>query len=184
MRHRLCLLALTGITLLLAAPGANAQVVNGALAATDPVFNRTLAGNPPSNLSGVGTSVFFDSYTFTVSVTGLYTIALTSTFDNFLSLYSPSFNSAAPLTNVVESSDDVNGTNAQIVRNLTGGTTFIAVATSFSNGATGAYTLTFTGPSAVTIGGAAAAAPEPGTLAFMGFAFLSAAAVRARRHKR
>lgn len=75
---------------------------DGTLSNTDPTYNRVLAGNPPGGLSGVGTSVFYDTYDFVVTgpalfrletITGVPALALD---DSFLSVYVGSFNPAAP----------------------------------------------------------------------------------------
>jgi len=133
----------------------------GTLSNTDGTFNRPLAGSPPANLSAVGTNVFYDAYTFQVLVAGIVTLETTSATlnngsadDTFLALYTPSFNPASPLTNILQSDDDAGpGALSLISRNLAVGT-YVVVATSFSNGQEGDYNLRITGD-------VASGVPEP-----------------------
>jgi hypothetical protein len=132
---------------------------SGTIAAA-PTFNRPLTC---ATLSGTGTAVGFDARTVTVDITGSYTIEVTSFAsadpDSFLVLYSPSFSPAAPLTNCIAVDDD-GGTDflSRITANLTAGTQYVVVTTTFGNGLTGNYTSTITGPGTATVGGGAAQA--------------------------
>lgn len=122
---------------------ANGELLfNGTLNASSPIWNRPLAGIPPTTISAVGTAVYYSTYTFTVPVSGNYEIANTaaSTFDGFGILYQNSFNPLTPLTNALDASDDeVYSDEPQITQNLTAGTTYIYVHTSFANGETGSF---------------------------------------------
>ena len=114
----------------------------------DPTFNRTLGGNPPGALSGIGTAVSYEVYAFHVSGAGSYSFETTSanfltgsSDDTFISLYQGAFNDAAPLTNVLESNDDSGvGFLSLIIRNLVAGVDYFLVVTSFDNGQFGNYT--------------------------------------------
>lgn len=143
--------------------------LNGSLSATDPVFNRPLAGTPPTSLSAVGTAVRYDRFSFTVSAGGAYAFLMnsgTGGFDTFLGLYSGSFNPASPLTNVLQYNDDFTGlTTSGFTQALTTGTTYIAVLTSFNNNELGNYSLTIDGSGTVTPG--VGVVPEPATWAMM-----------------
>jgi hypothetical protein len=144
--------------------------LTGALTAGDPTFNRTLDGNPPTSLSGVGTAVHYDTLSFAVSAAGSYTFLLnsgTGGFDTFLSLYAGTFNPASALTNILQANDDLNGlTTSGFARTLAAGTSYTAVFTAFANTGLGAYTFTLDGPGTVTPAGTPSV-PEPASWAMM-----------------
>ena len=50
----------------------------GALTASDATYNRVISGNPPTVLSGVGTAVSYDVYSFMVSLTDTYSVGTLS----------------------------------------------------------------------------------------------------------
>lgn len=143
-----------------------------------PTFNRPLSGGVA--LSGVGTNVSYQAIGFTVSASGNYTFDLSSTFDNFLAVYSAPFNPANPLSNLLGADDDTVGSNARLVQLLLAGTSYVAVATAFDNGDGGAFTLTANGPGTLSVG--VAAVPEPATWAMMllGFGAIGASLRRRR----
>jgi hypothetical protein len=111
----------------------------GTFTVGDPTYNRTLTGNPPTALSGSATAVFYRPIQFSVSSTGQYSMVMTSGFDGFYTLYQTSFNPLSPLANALEAVDDTVGLNPSIFRTLSAGTQYILVATTFSNGTTGAF---------------------------------------------
>jgi hypothetical protein len=121
---------------------------SGALSATDPTFNRTLVGNPPTSLSGVGTAVSYDLLPFYVTLNDTYlaetlsaTLSPGTADDTFIAIYQTAFNPLSPLTNVVIADDDTGVGNLSLAtKALTAGTQYYLVVTSFSNGAFGNYT--------------------------------------------
>ncbi|CAN5561449.1 hypothetical protein BH20VER1_BH20VER1_05980 [soil metagenome] len=130
-----------------------------------PTWNRPLAGNPPTALSGVGTNVPWHAVSFTVNMAGSYAFLSVATvplnWDNFLFLYSNNFNPATPLVNVLIGNDDFptigrSGFNF----NLNPGTTYFLVTTGFANSNAGAFQNTIDGPGTIIIGGQAV--PEGG----------------------
>ncbi len=158
-----------GLAMAFAVPAAaEITIVNGTLA-PGATFNRPVGGTPPTVLSGVGTAVFFDTYSFQVSAAGSYSINLDSlAFDTFLVLYQGAFDPSLPLLNAISADDDGGpGLNSLIIASLMTGVDYIAVATSFSNGATGAYTFTFDGPGSVFVPGGNGVIPEPATWAML-----------------
>lgn len=117
--------------------------------AASPTFNRALADC--TGLSGVGTAVGYQAQAFTVDISGSYTLTMTVFADDgFFLLYSPSFNPAAGTTNCIAGSDDAVGDDPQITTNLTAGTSYVLVSTTFANGVTGTFTNTITGPGTAT----------------------------------
>lgn len=123
-----------------------------------PTFNRTVAGTPPSGLSGVGTAVPYSVTSFAVGTAGVYTflsIAIGG-WDNFTALYAGTFTPGSGLSNVVVANDDyLNDINNLGVSGFTAtlatGTTYRFVTTGFSNTSFGAFTNSITGPGTVTV---------------------------------
>jgi hypothetical protein len=134
------------------------QSEDGSLAAGDPTFNRPFADADGANcaLSGTGTDVSYDVYTYTAA--GGSTSVQVSTcnmadFDSVLVIYQAGDGSADPFdptdpcTNIVGYNDDNAGagclgnTSLVDVLGLVDGEYEIVV-TSFGNGATGDYTMT------------------------------------------
>lgn len=110
----------------------------------------TVAGGPTFVRPG-GTatgSYVYDTYEFTVSATGSYTITTTwAGFDGYLYLYE-GFDPAASGAGVIALDDDFNGTGASQIYNvaLTTGVTYTLVFTTYGSGAAGgAYTTEITG---------------------------------------
>ncbi len=128
-----------------------------------PVYNRPLQGTPPTQVSGTGTSVAYNTFLFSPVATGSYTFLLTSTstsYDPFLVLYASPFTPASPLTNVIAANDDFEGNIALsgFTQTLLAGTVYTAVITGFDNFDFGTYQLTISN---------AAAVPEPATWGMM-----------------
>jgi len=113
-------------------------------------FNRPYdngTSGPPAYLSAIGTAVKYVSQSFLVSSSGTYTISSTATtpanWDNFIILYSGSFNAATPLANAVTLNDDLNG---------------VVGRAGFTNTDSGTAANVITGLGAITL------SPEPGTM--------------------
>ncbi len=179
-------LALKAATLLLGAlllwqPATSRAVVysfSGALATTDPTFNRPFT---TTSLSGVGTNVYYDVQPFTLTLSGSTNLSTdsanftpTPADDTFLCLYQTAFNPASPLTNLVAIDDDSGpGSLSLITANLTAGTAYFMVITSYSNGVTGTYTASITPANAAAIV-VPSAVPEPGTMTALGLGIAGA----------
>jgi hypothetical protein len=128
-----------------------------------PTYNRpfTLIA-----LSAVGTAVHYNTLSFAVTAAGSYDFLSVATrgWDNFLALYTPSFNPAAGLGNLVALNDDFGGTGTSAFTfSLTTGTNYVLVTTGYENSDVGAFTNTITGPGSVITG----AVPEPASYALM-----------------
>lgn len=161
----------------------------GTLAATDPVFNRPLVGNPPPGLSGVGTAVSFDVFPFFVTAADTYSLATLSANllpvpadDTFMVLYQTSFSATAPLTNVLQADDDAGpGGLSLITRALVPGTQYVMVVTTFSNSTFGDYTGSISNAGAGTA--VFGLVPEPSTALMMLGALAAGGLVAARRRQ-
>ena len=144
-----------------------------------PTYNRAFFDF--SDLSPFGANVNYQPLEFTVTATGSYSFLSTATggWDNFLFLYGPSFNPAAPLVNGLIGNDDFSGIGTSgFTFSLTAGNSYVAVTTGFEGGVDfGAYANSITGPGNVNV------VPEPGTYGLMalGLAVVGFAARRSRR---
>ena len=156
------------MALLVAVPTlANTVVINGDT--TDgPTYNRTLAGEPPTGLSAIGTDVHYQTTAFTVGSDGVYDFNSIAGYDNFLHLYAGSFDPADALANALVGNDDraVIGISGFAI-SLLAGTSYFAVASGFENTDFGAYELTIDGPGTISIGGDGGTVPEPASWALM-----------------
>jgi len=142
-----------------ATPGTAVTSISGFLG-VGPTFVRSNdTGGPGAYVaSTVGTTVYYQTYQFTVSQTGNYTFSgcgTPSTFDVFGLLYQTSFTPGSPATNFLQADDDENGAGcspwgAAMTQNLTAGVTYILVTTSYWNFETGNYVWTVTGPGTVS----------------------------------
>lgn len=164
---------------MLAVAGAAQAYTYGGDTTGKPTYNRAFADF--SGLSGFGQNVNYDALSFTVTASGTYDFtSIADGWDNFLFLYGPSFNPAAPLTNGLIGNDDSGGIGTSAFSfALTAGSAYVLVTTGFEGGVDfGAYTNTITGPGSVVT----AAVPEPETYALMvlGLAGIGAWARRRR----
>ena len=137
---------------------------SGTLTTDDPTFNRPFTLD---TLSGVGTSVYYQAFSFSVTDSGSYdflSVTGEPTFDNFTLLYSPSLVPEAGLTNLLALNDDFGGSLSQsgFSYDLTAATAYVYVTTTYANDVVGGYSNSITGPGSVI-----PAVPEPQTYALM-----------------
>ena len=155
-----------------------------------PTFNRPIDNgyDAPTDLSTVGTDVPFASIGFSVSLTGRYDLYSTAGFDNFLGLYSVSFDPAQALANALIYNDDGDGGvgSSGLSFDLNAGTAYFAVVTGYENYDFGVFTLSIDGPGFAAddpAGGAAGAIPEPAAWMLMVTGFGLVGAVARRRNR-
>jgi hypothetical protein len=151
------ILALIVMSILVISPVAAGSITyGGTLSATDPTFDRPLEGG--GGLSG--STTYFDSQSFSVDVSGLYTMTMTSgaftpdtADDGFFVLYLETMSASNPLGNYFNS-DDAGGTGnlPQIVEYLDADVTYVLVSTTFDPLNTGSYSVDISGPGEVTLG--------------------------------
>lgn len=163
-------LAATALALVVSATAADAQTFSGTTVG-GPRWNRPVAGNPPTTLSGIGTDVAYSVIRFRVTASGAYDFRSTSlapsSWDNFLFLYSGSFNAATPLVNAIIGNDDfpdigIAGFNGVA---LTEGLDYFAVTTGFANTHQGSYELSISGRGVAFLPDAQV--PEPASIALL-----------------
>ena len=171
----------------------NAQIVatpysyDTILDAGSPVFNRPVSGIPPTTISASGTAVSYGALFFIPDTTGSYSIETTAATlapgafdDTFLVLYQGSFNPASPLTNALAADDDSGvGSLSLFSQNLTAGSSYFLITTTFSNAVFGQITTRISGPAGSTLN--LSAIPEPGSAAILG---LSTIGLVLRRRKK
>lgn len=144
-----------------------------------PTWNRPIAGNPPTSLSGVGTAVRYDVFQFNIDTSGSYSFNSSSPYDNYGFLYQGSFNAATPLANVIVGDDDsAGGSDYAFTTNLSTGTNYFLVSTGFDNTTDfGTFSTTINGLG--NVNNPATSVPEPFTV--IGTLIGGTAALRMRK---
>jgi len=108
----------------------------------DPTFNRPNEGAPPTTYSSFN-NVRYKVYPINIAASGLITVSVTSTFDNFVILYDQAgFFPAIPLTNALIANDDFIEQNAGFSYNITNPGIYYLVVCSFKNNVSGSYSVT------------------------------------------
>ena len=125
---------------------------SGALTSADPTFVRPYGTSPCSTS---GTTTYYDSYAFTVSMAGTYTFdGCYPGIDGYGFIYQNSFSAASPCTNFVLGNDDsapLCGADPQISVSLVPGVTYYLISCSYGTLNTDTYSWTYTGPAGGTI---------------------------------
>lgn len=135
----------------------------------------------PDDLFTAGTgSYHFQTSNFTAQASGAHHFGLyTNGTDGFLLLYQGNFDPLNPLTNLIGLDDDGDlglDESSSFWINLTAGTNYVAVSTTFSE-------LTAFPDGLLTIAGPIAAVPEPTTLALVGVLGVGGAGIWYRRRQ-
>lgn len=119
-------------------------------------YNRSDGGTV---YNASGTSVYFNTDSFTVTTTGIYTLngcATSAYTDMHASIYQTSFNPASPATNFLLADDDGNvppcGLGSRLTLNLTAGVTYVLVTSTFDATTTMDFDWTYTGPGSLQAG--------------------------------
>jgi hypothetical protein len=116
--------------------------ISGTLNYTDPVYNRVVAGNPPTILSGVGVAVYYKVLTVAIALPGSVTFTCSSNFDSFGTLYGTAgFDPSAALTNSLIANDDSISSDFGFSYNFTTPGNYFLVVSTFDVDS-GSYTIT------------------------------------------
>jgi hypothetical protein len=148
-----------------------------------PTFDRSVADF--SDMPAIGEDVAYDVFVFTVTADGVYKFgSLVSGYlqdspawDQYLFLYSNSFDPAAPMLNGVTGNDDLSGIGRSgFQASLTAGTSYFLVTTGYEAGEFGGYLNWIHGGTVVP------GVPESSTYAMLALGLMGVAiAVRQRR---
>ncbi len=131
----------------------------GGITGASPTFQRPREGKPPTSVEP--NQFYYRALPFTVSVTGTYVMEMTAgnftvgttSDDGHYALYQTSFNPASPLTNAIDAMDDGGvGSLPKMTDNLTAGTQYILISTTYFSGMTGTFTDRISGPGTITPG--------------------------------
>ncbi len=125
------------------------NIVNGALVVGTTYQRGSGDNNSTYSPSSAGSTVYFKTYTFIAPSAGTTTFEITAsnlspgaTDDTYLSLYQTSFNPALPATNFLRGDDDSGiGLFSKLTQNLTAGSTYILVVSTYDNNVTGNFTM-------------------------------------------
>lgn len=122
-----------------------AMVAGVAAAQSLPIrFSGDTTGGPTYTRPG-GTGTFsYQAFTFTVPTTQAYEVfSGAQSYDGWIYLYQGSFDAANPGANLIGDSDDFSGNRQSLISgaNLSSGTTYVIVQTSFSAGDAGTFTI-------------------------------------------
>ncbi|WBS05170.1 PEP-CTERM sorting domain-containing protein [Pseudoduganella sp. SL102] len=135
-----------------------------------PTFDRPLADFTALSTNGIGSH--YDIIEFTVAESGEYAFYGTGLFDTFLFLYY-GFDPATPLMGGLAASDDLFSANSSgFADELIGGEEYVLVMAGFNNEQFGAYSVTITGPGAISL------VPEPASWLMLGIGVLGLALCR------
>lgn len=133
-----------------------------------PTFHRPQANgsNAPIALDDFGKNVAYQATEFFCTGERQLHDIMSSGFDNYLGLYSGSFDPGLPLTGSQVYNDTLSGNDSGFTTQLNLGTSYFAVASGYGEEDKGAYTLSFFGPGEVVLG-SAGAVPEPAASAMI-----------------
>ncbi|CAF4012418.1 unnamed protein product, partial [Rotaria magnacalcarata] len=117
--------------------------VSSELTVNNPIYDRRGDGN---------SSCYYDTFDLSVSIAGTYRIGSNSAMDTYGYLYNGSFIPNHPNLNLIASNDDSNGgTQFGFALSLQPNAKYTLVATTFSDMATGPYTVIVSGSQRVTL---------------------------------
>ncbi|CAF1224050.1 unnamed protein product [Adineta ricciae] len=114
-----------------------------------PVYTGTLTTSSSmfTRPTGTGVRYYYQSLRIQVTTSSVYTFACSSQLDTFGYLYSYSFDSSRPTTNLITSDDDSNDDRQFRIRaSLQSGSTYILVVTTYKEEETGRFTITASRP--------------------------------------
>ncbi len=134
----------------LVVPPIESNNVNGVIAVGTPYIRGT--GNNTTVYTAAttsGSNVYYKTYTFVAPATAAVTFSTTAAAltpgtadDTYMSLYQTSFTPTTPAINFLKGDDDSGAGNlSSFTQNLTAGTTYIIVVSTYSNAVTGSFSL-------------------------------------------
>ncbi len=134
----------------LVVPAVQGNSTNGTIV-VGPTYNRGTGTTTyiAAAAGAAGATVYYKTFSFVAPTTAAVTFTITAASltpgtadDSYMAIYQTAFNPASPVTNFLRADDDAGvGALSLFTQNLTAGTTYIIVVSTYDNNVTGTFSL-------------------------------------------